>query len=708
MDKYELSIKEDKIRKHAEKKDYVTAAKIADTVDWKRVKNIKMLTLVSQIYEKVKNYAEAKNVLLIAYERVPVGRRMLYKLTELCVKAGKLDEAEEFFEEFQEIAPNDISKLILAYQIEAARGEPLDKLIMILELYRKNEFEEKWAYELAYLYHKAGRVKECVQLCNEIILWFSVGTYVDKALELKMQYEPLTPSQQEKLVNKKKFEERIKAVEREFETKYSQETMDGQREPEEPDLKETAAQEAAMTEEPEMTEEASVDEEAEVIPDILLQDAQLRDMETDLAQAVRAAADEMAQERADDMDSTKEIPVQKKELKEAAEDISQTTEFLNEVSAALAASAFTEEIQEDPVAEYQPETDTKEPEEEEQETVWPEAEPEEEISAEEVSAEEIPAVEMPEEEVPAEALQEEEAAEEISAETISEETPEAEREELDVPDDFIKEVSAAMAASIASVVSEEAKVPEKTAKAPEVQKAPETPKVPEAPRTHEVPKEIPKEENVGKNQITCVVVGEEPGEGRISYAVEMLKKTHEILGVKATQVAKISGTKLNAKGIPATIAKLGGRDLIVDYAADLSSKTVEELVKELKRPSVSMVIVLVDSQERMDMLLMDHPELDKLCVYLEDDGQMSVDDFVACATAYAEEEECIIDEMGGLALYAAAERMRNDGVQLSESEAKTFIDGVIEKAEHRGIKGIFSSKYDKNGYLILQEQYFKN
>ena len=197
MDKYELSIKEDKIKKHAEKKDYATAAKIADTIDWSKVKNIKMLTLVSQIYERVKNYTEAKNVLLLAYDRVPVGRRMLYKLCELCVKAGNLDEAEDFFEEFQEIAPNDISKLILAYQIEAARGEPLEKLITILELYRKNEFEEKWAYELAYLYHKAGRVKECVQLCNEIILWFSVGPYVDKALNLKMQYEPLTPVQQE-------------------------------------------------------------------------------------------------------------------------------------------------------------------------------------------------------------------------------------------------------------------------------------------------------------------------------------------------------------------------------------------------------------------------------------------------------------------------------------------------------------------------------
>ena len=176
MDKYELSIKEDKIKKHAEKKDYAAAVKIADTIDWSKIKNIKMLTLVSQVYEKAKNYEEAKNVLLFAYERVPMGRRMLYKLTELCVKGGEIEEAEGYFEEFQKIAPNDIGKLLLAYQIEAAKGGDINQLITILELYRKKEFEEKWAYELAYLYHKAGRVQECVQLCKEIILWFSVGT----------------------------------------------------------------------------------------------------------------------------------------------------------------------------------------------------------------------------------------------------------------------------------------------------------------------------------------------------------------------------------------------------------------------------------------------------------------------------------------------------------------------------------------------------
>ena len=267
MDKYELSIKEDKIKKHAEKKDYAAAVKIADTIDWSKVKNIKMLTLVSQVYEKAKNYEEAKNVLLFAYERVPMGRRMLYKLTELCVKGGKIEEAESYFEEFQKIAPNDIGKLLLAYQIEAAKGGDPDQLITILELYRKNEFEEKWAYELAWLYHKAGRVKECVQLCNEIILWFSVGTYVDRALNLKMQYEPLTPSEQEKLVNKKKFEARVRAVEREFERREYQGIREDEGEAVERRRKKEQLKEAAMTSEPETEEAFAAEDGAEAVPD---------------------------------------------------------------------------------------------------------------------------------------------------------------------------------------------------------------------------------------------------------------------------------------------------------------------------------------------------------------------------------------------------------------------------------------------------------
>ena len=210
------------------------------------------------------------------------------------------------------------------------------------------------------------------------------------------------------------------------------------------------------------------------------------------------------------------------------------------------------------------------------------------------------------------------------------------------------------------------------------------------------------------NQLTCVVVDEPDGPERMKNALEKLKKTHEVLGTRAGQAAKISGGKLNGRSLGAVFAKLGGRDLIIDRAAEMDGRSISGLVSEIKNPGETRVVLLVDEAERMDMLLGDHPELDMLCVYLEDDSQMSLDDFVESAKEYAKQEECVIDETAGLALYAAAERLRGDGVKLSEEEAKNLIDDVIDRAEHRGIKGLFGSKYDKNGYLILKEQFFKN
>ncbi len=708
MDKYELSIKEDKIKKHAEKKDYATAAKIADTIDWSKVKNIKMLTLVSQIYERVKNYTEAKNVLLLAYDRVPVGRRMLYKLCELCVKAGNLDEAEDFFEEFQEIAPNDISKLILAYQIEAARGEPLEKLITILELYRKNEFEEKWAYELAYLYHKAGRVKECVQLCNEIILWFSVGPYVDKALNLKMQYEPLTPVQQEKLVNKKKFEERIKVVEREFAEKYSQETLEARGSAEDPTLKAEGAAEAAAAAEP--TEEILMEEmaEEEENEEAMIPEAQFHDMENDLAQAVREAVEAGASEteEPDLMDQTREIVKEEKEAEPSAEEkLGQTADFMNEVSAALAASVAATEKDEDerkkePVSE--PEADAAE----EEAVSEPEADATEKSQASESEADATEESQASESEADA---MEEEADSEPEPDTSGEEpeeTLDAETEpdsEETAPEAQEKPVQEEMPKK-SSVVK--MPIPKSVAKQmvrEEREKKAEEPVYEETSNM-----EFEETVNLNVNQLTCVVVDEPDGPERMKNALEKLKKTHEVLGTRAGQAAKISGGKLNGRSLGAVFAKLGGRDLIIDRAADMDGRSVSGLVSEIKNPSETRVVLLVDEAERMDMLLGDHPELDMLCVYLEDDSQMSLDDFVESAKEYAKQEECVIDETAGLALYAAAERLRGDGVKLSEEEAKNLIDDVIDRAEHRGIKGLFGSKYDKNGYLILKEQFFKN
>ncbi len=198
MDKYEYHLKADQIEKLVKKKDYEAAAKIADTIDWRRVKNLNMLYVVSEVYEKTERYGECMEILDMAYDRAPVGRMLLYRMTEICTKMHNFDEAISLYREFVKAAPHDQSRFILKYQIYRERGSSLEDQIRILSEYKTHEYQEKWAYELAALYDEAGMPEECVHECDELILWFSEGEYVNKALELKMKYVPLTAAQQEK------------------------------------------------------------------------------------------------------------------------------------------------------------------------------------------------------------------------------------------------------------------------------------------------------------------------------------------------------------------------------------------------------------------------------------------------------------------------------------------------------------------------------
>ena len=198
MDKYEYSLKEEQIEKLVKKKDYQTAVKISDTIDWRRVKNLNMLYIVADLYEAVERYEDCMEILNIAYDRAPVGRMLLYKMTEIATRTHNFEEAIKLYREFVKAAPHDQSRYILKYQIYRERGSSLDDQIKTLKEYKTHEYQEKWAYELASLYDQAGMQEDCVRECDELILWFSEGEYVTKAMELKMKYEPLTPVQQDK------------------------------------------------------------------------------------------------------------------------------------------------------------------------------------------------------------------------------------------------------------------------------------------------------------------------------------------------------------------------------------------------------------------------------------------------------------------------------------------------------------------------------
>lgn len=198
MDKYEYKLKLDQMKSLTAEGKYEEAAEIADTINWRKIKNINALVKVGEIYEKVGRYDESKDVLLTAYDKSPIGRMIIYRLAEVAVRTKSFDEAKEYYQEFVEIAPHDNLKYVLKYEISKAQGADIGTLIGILEELKEQEYSEEWAYELAYLYHKAGMSEKCIDACDELILWFGEGPYVERALELKMLYQPLTKQQEDK------------------------------------------------------------------------------------------------------------------------------------------------------------------------------------------------------------------------------------------------------------------------------------------------------------------------------------------------------------------------------------------------------------------------------------------------------------------------------------------------------------------------------
>lgn len=198
MEKYEYNVKLDQMKTLCAEENYEAAAEIADTINWMRIRNVNALVKAGEIYEKVQRYEDSKEILSLAYDRSPIGRMIIYRLAEVAIKMKDFTAAEDYYKEFVEIAPHDNLKYVLRYHIRRGQEAPVQELIKILEDFKEQEYTEEWAYELAYLYHQAGMSEKCIDACDELILWFGDGPYVERALELKMLYQPLTKSQEEK------------------------------------------------------------------------------------------------------------------------------------------------------------------------------------------------------------------------------------------------------------------------------------------------------------------------------------------------------------------------------------------------------------------------------------------------------------------------------------------------------------------------------
>ena len=224
LDKEEFRIKLEEINRLVEKKNYKDAMEVVDSIDWRRVKNVRTLCVVGEIYAANKRYEDSKEIFLLAYHRAPIGRNILYRLIEVSLKMKDIDEAMEYYDEFLEVAPNDSTQYVLKYKIRKAEQAPLEEQIRILEDYKEKEFTERWSYELAKLYYQNGDTKKCLDLCDEMVLWFSDGKYVMKALDLKSRMGMLSGKEKEKY--DKQFIPNLKTVEDSAENK--EEVQDGE------------------------------------------------------------------------------------------------------------------------------------------------------------------------------------------------------------------------------------------------------------------------------------------------------------------------------------------------------------------------------------------------------------------------------------------------------------------------------------------------
>ena len=296
MDKYEYRVKTEQMLEHMERKRYKKAMEIADTIDWRRVKNPAMLNSVSEIYEFNGEYQKSRDVLFVAYDRAPNSRKTIYRLGTLALRLNDVDEASDCYEEFVKLAPKDPNQYILKYKILKARHAPLSEQIDALEEFKKAEYIEKWAYELACLYDQTGMTAECLEECDDLILWFSEGKYVYKAMELKMKYKPLTPLQQEKYNSQKKAYEHPVAESEEAEEQQEEEAKAVEEAPEN-----------VVAESPEKDTDKGEDKEAET--SILREESKEASAEDIAAKALAAVAE------------TEEVPLtaEKKEAESSEE-----------------------------------------------------------------------------------------------------------------------------------------------------------------------------------------------------------------------------------------------------------------------------------------------------------------------------------------------------------------------------------------------------
>ena len=768
MDKYEYQLKTEHIRQVAARKEYGEAAKLCDTIDWTKIRDVKMLTLAADVYTAVGEYEKAIDILQQAYEYAAMGRRIVYRLTELALKADSYDDAKNYFEEFCRIAPNDQGRYILLYKMARYQKATLDEKIKILEAYKREDFDEKWAYELAVLYAMNNEKDKCIQLCDDIILWFGLGKYVEKALSLKSQFAPLTPAQKEKVqkfADKKAQEEneKLQKKQEEQEKKESQAELAKKaaaqekisKWQEEQEKAYQAEQEAAKKEAKAREDEQKAllereeklrkqrEEELEAVERLkkeqrleharqsvvtsdmneimaVIQRAKQEDAQNELQDELAKQVQQVQQLAGEkDLELVSEIPsdVEEKEKLQVPEDISYMHDEISE-DETTESEVLDDETSENETSDVETaNTETSEKisdSENADEAVWFEAyKPEEEPQISEWAAPVAETVEVePEEEVQEES--EKELEEEEPQEVVQEEL-EKEPEEAG-PQEEIQEES--------KKDPEEAETQEEIQE--EIQEEPEE-EEPQEEFEEEPEEEEPQEESAESRQPDMTansglpIVNPEdmsrvwhfaiqamPDEDDIELALEYLEELAERSSRAVPRsVVKITGQKLNQKGLVKSIDKLLGKTILIEDAADMNERVINEFCKIIDPTDRSLLVVFIDTPASIRHLLIDYPQLAQVVTAQFVRETYSVTELLEYARGYADREDSVFDKSGELALMERLKVIAGNQERNKKRIVEMIVNNAIEKAEKKSMRKLFQSKYDKRGCLILRDKDFE-
>ena len=735
MDKYEYRLKAEQIEKLANKKDYEAAAKIADTIDWRRVKNLNMLYIVSDVYEAMERYEDCMEILNIAYDKASMGRMLLYKMTEIATKMHQFEEAIALYREFVNVAPHDQSRYILKYQIYRERGSAIEDQIRILKDYKTHEYQEKWAYELASLYAEAGKIDECVRECDELILWFSEGEYVRKAIELKMQYAPLTAAQQEKYEHSDKptvSEDDFEGTEVDFNAdKFSTMNLQAELAANLDELLQTDEEEIDIPDLetlPEETAEQPENEDVDIpeLDELDIELESLPELEEDLPE-LEPLEDTVVEE--DDAEEPLELESLELESLETAEEpeaepadelltipdvLAEWEQKKAETEARLEANAKQEEERKAQVMQKTAELmklisgESEEIPQDVRDLLNEIEQEKKEQASPIVTEDDLPvdteAAEDPEEEE-GEAL--EDLTEQIQTEPEAKSEPEPEKVSSETSSlNMIQDLQNTMSLKVAELAvraghlsREQARVFSYFATVKGMGKQLSGLLKGESPSARS---------NSSKGNV--VITGSR-GNGKTTLAIDIVRALQKEKRLDGHKLAKISGAKLNSKDIQEVLSRLKGGALIIENAGGLESETLMALSLAMEGDTGGLLLILEGTEEDIQKIFLKNKNFASKFDYTVNVPVFSNEELVNFAKSYAMENGYVLDEFAVLALYDRIGSRQTLDNNVTVTEVKEILDEAMDHAEKGGMKRFFAKmtkkNIDENGNTILREEDFE-